>query len=345
MPENTAIANPRYRTPRRQKDLPEITGYGWELHQYNHYDCGTTTVSPWRRPSVDDVEQIPGENSFECVIANAAAYLEANGIRELDIPQYYSRFPDDFEPVITEWTVREHAVAIGLNATLLELGVRLANGKGRIDHDLLEVHLCEDNRLLIAGKRGVFLVDLWPLKDWNLDDDPPAAAYTEIRGFDIPEEDPVLQEGLRRFIDVFNEYADTTLASYDSPSDGRHTFQTAEGANVYANNSMLKRLVSVALDEHDCRGTYTYEWDGTTYSSTWDEDTAEYAVGDEHHRGIIIGYEHRWREEDYVMGDELYQLHSEIRYVCLDLQPERYSHYDVRVVTVEEDIDTFEPEN
>ena len=45
------------------------------------------------------------------------------------------------------------------------------------------------------------------------------------------------------------------------------------------------------------------------------------------------------------MGDELYQLHSEIRYVCLDLQPERYSHYDVRVVTVEEDIDTFEPEN
>ena len=44
------------------------------------------------------------------------------------------------------------------------------------------------------------------------------------------------------------------------------------------------------------------------------------------------------------MGNELYQLHSEIRYVCLDLRPEKYSYYDLRVVTVEEDIDAFEPQ-
>jgi len=344
MPENTATANPQYRTPQRQEDLPEIAGYGWELHHYNHYDCGTTTVNPWRKRSIDNADQTPGEDSFECVIANAAAYLEANGIQELDVPQYYSRFHEEFEPVIAEWTVRKHGIAIGVNSTLLELAVRLANGKGRINHTSLEVHLCEDNHLFVAGNRGVFLVDLWPLKAHSLNVEPPVAAYTEIQGFDIPEDDPDLQEGLRRFIHLFNEYADTTLESYESAGDSRHTFQTKDGDAVYANAFMLKRLAGMVLDERDCHGSYSYEYDDTTYSSTWDETTAEYAIGEEHFRGIVIGYEHRWREEDYVMGNELYQLHSEIRYVCLDFQPEKYSHYDVRVVTVEEDIDTFEPQ-
>ena len=343
MPENTATANPQYRTPQRQEDLPEIEGFGWEFHSYNHYDCGTTTVSPWRRPSIGDAEQTPGENSFECIIANPAVYLEANGVRELDVPQYYSRFHDGFDPVVTEWTVREHGIAVGVDATLLELAVRLVNGKGRINHDALEVHLCETDKLFVAGERGVFLVDLWPLRKNALEVAPPAAAHTEIRDLDIPEDDPDLQEGLRRFIDVFNEYAETMIAAYDSPSDGRHTFTTATGDAVYANSSMLRRLASMAVDERDCYSTYTYEYDDDTYSSTWDETTTEYDIGDEHLRGIVIGYDHRWYEQDYVMENDLYQLHSEIRYICLDLQPEKYPHYDVRVVTVEEDIDAFDP--
>lgn len=87
-----------------------------------HYDCKITTVSPWRHPSTKDADQTPGGDSFECVTANAAAYLEANGIRKLVVPRYHSRFHDEFDPIIT---TDQHSSMLRVGSYRIENSVSL----------------------------------------------------------------------------------------------------------------------------------------------------------------------------------------------------------------------------
>lgn len=333
-----------YRVPNSNAALPDIDGHGWKAHSPNRYDCGTTTVSSWqhsRQRPAGERERVPG--TFECVTTNPADYLVAHGVRKLDIPKYYSRFHDEFEAVVTEWTVRKRGIAVGVDANLLERAVRLANGKGHIDHDTLAIYLCDNSTLFVAGARGVFIVDQIPLKRWHLDQTPPDSASTPIRWFDVPEADADYRRGLRRFIDAFEKYADASLASYDHLSDGTHIFRTTSERAVYVNRAVLTRLVGMALDETGLHDTYTHTLDGKTYESTWDETTTAYDIGDETRRGIVLGFDHCWYEQEYVMGNGVYQLHSQVRYVCLSFRPDMYEHYDFEVVYYEDDIDTFEP--
>lgn len=339
MEQETIAPRSQHQTPNRTKHLPDLQGYGWKTHSLNCYDCGTTTVSPWQLPSADDYERVPG--TFECVTGDAANYLNDHGVRELDIPQYYSRFQDEFGSLVTKWTIEKRGIAIGVDANLLERAVRLANGKGHIDHDALEVHLCDTGTLFVAGTRGVFLVDQISLKQWDIDQTPPDSAYIDIRGFPIPETDTDFQRGLRRFIDAFEKYADPALDSFKHISDGKHVFQTDSGRAVYANRAVLNRLTNMTLDETDLYGTYTYTLNGKTYKSIWDGTTTVHDRGDETRRGIVLGYDHQWEEQKHIMSDTVYQLHSKCRYICLSFRPDMYDRYDFEVVCDEHDIDTF----
>ena len=98
--------------------------------------------------------------------------------------------------MVSSWTIARHGRAVGVDTTLLEATVRLADGDGRIDHDALSIYLCENDTLLAFGSHGAFLVDVTPLKRSTIDREPPESAHVEIGRFAIPEADPSFQRGL-----------------------------------------------------------------------------------------------------------------------------------------------------
>jgi hypothetical protein len=131
-----------------EDEPPDLQGWGWNTHHPREYDCGTTAATAWRQPT-GETESLPGEDRFAYVLTAPDEYLLTHGIREIDVPRYCCDFKDEFGIVITEWTIRRRGRALGIDATLLEQTVRLAEGKGRIDHDELSLYLCE-NRTLLA---------------------------------------------------------------------------------------------------------------------------------------------------------------------------------------------------
>jgi hypothetical protein len=322
-----------------EAELPDLQGWEWKLYAPNTYECGTTAVTA-RKRLLEESEPLPGEDQFACVISGLPEYLLAHGVREIDVPQYYSRFHDEFNPVIAEWTIERHGSALGIDANLLEWTVRLAEGEGHIDHDALSVFLCDNRTLAVAGSRGAFLVDVAPLKQRALDRTPPAAEQVDIQGFAIPEADPGYQRGLRRFIEIFERHAEPTLASYKHLSDGKHVFETDTGRDVYA-GSQLHHLARMTVDETELRGAYNYDLDGDTHQSVWDGENASHALGDETHLGTVVGFEHTWTEKEHIMSNTLFELQSKAKYWCFQPRPEQYSHFDFQVGSLDEKIDTF----
>jgi hypothetical protein len=322
-----------------EDELPDLHGWGWHFHQPRTYDCGTTAVTAWRKLT-DETEPLPGEDRFAFVLTGAAEYLLTHGVREIDVPRYYSRFHDEFDPVVAEWTIRQRGRAVGIDANLLESTVRLAESKGRIDHDALSLYLCDNRTLLVTGARGAFLVDVTPLREWTLDRTPPDSARIDIRGFDVPEADPDYQRGLHQFVRIFNDHTDATLARYKRLADGKHVFVTGSGENVYA-GSQLRHLARMAVDETDLRRVHTYDLDGDTHQSVWDSETASHALGDETYLGVIVDFEHAWNEKEHIMSNSLFELRSKAKYWCFQPCPEKYSYYDFEVRSLDEDIETF----
>jgi hypothetical protein len=332
-----------YRGVVDRTELPDLQGWGCKFHQPYTYDCGTTAVTAWRKPA-DEKESLPGEDRFAYIFTDSAEYLLAHGVREIDVPRYYSRFHDEFEPIVAEWTVRQRARAVGIDAGLLERTVRLAEGKGRIDHDALSLYLCDNCTLLVTGSRGEFLVDVTLLKDWTLDRTPPDSAYIDIRGFDIPEADPDYQRGLDRFVRIFEEHADTTLARYKHLGDGKHIFETSDGENVYA-GTQLRSLARMTIDETELRRVHTYDLDGETHQSVWDSETASHALGEKTRLGTVVGFEHAWNEKEHIMSNTLFELQSKARYWCFQPRPEKYSYYDFKIRSLDEKINAFADED
>ena len=341
MLEQPAATHHPYRGRPSEDELPDLQGWEWRLFDPLRYECGTSAVTAWRKP-LDESEPLPGEDRFAFVVANAAEYLLAHGVREIDVPQYYSRFHDEFEPVVSSWTIARHGRALGVDTTLLEATVRLADGDGRIDHDALSIYLCENDTLLAFGSRGAFLVDVCPLKHSDVDREPSESAHVDIGRFAIPEADPNFQRGLRRFIDIFDEHAPATLSRYKYISDGKHVFETESGRDVYA-GSPLRQLSRMVVDETELRRVHTYDLDGDTYQSDWNEHTASHALGDETRLGVVVGFEHRWNEKEYIMSGGIHELQSQAHYWCFRPQPEKYDYYDFQVMSIDEDIDTFRP--
>jgi hypothetical protein len=334
----TASQHP-YRGLADATELPDLHGWEWELYAPNIYECGTTAVTA-RKKLLEESESLPGEDRFAYVISGFPEYLLDHGIREIDVPRYYSRFHSEFDPVVAEWTIERYGKALGIDANLLEWTVRLAEGKGHIDHDALSVYLCDNRTLAVAGSRGAFLVDVAPLKQRALNRTPPAAERVDIHGFAIPEADPDYQRGLRRFIEIFERHAEPTLASYKHLSDGKHVFETDTSRDVYV-GPHLRHLARMAVDETELRGVYNYDLDSDTHQSVWDNETASHAFGDETHLGTVVGFEHVWHEKEHIMSNALFELQSKAKYWCFQPRPERYSYFDFQVGSLDEKIDTF----
>jgi len=326
-----------------ENELPDLQGWGWNIHKPHRYDCGTTAVTAWRKLT-DEKEPLPGEDRFAFVLTDPAEYLFAHGVREVDVPRYYSRFQDEFEAVVAEWTIQRHGRAVGIDAGMLERTVRLAEGKGRIDHDTLSVYLCDNCTLFVTGSRGAFIVDPTMLKAHTLDRTPPDSARVDIEGFGVPEADPEYQRGLRRFVGIFEEHTDASLARYKRIGDGKHVFETDSGEDVYAGASM-RHLARMTVDETELRRVHTYDLDDHTYQSVWDSETTDHALGDETYLGVVVGFEHAWNEKEHIMSGGLFELQSQAKYWCFQPQPEKYSYYDFRVGSVEGTIDTFANED
>ena len=280
-----------------------------------------------------------GAGIFEHYV-DASEYLLKYGTREIDVPRYYSRFHDEFEPVVSSWTIGGRGRAVGTNADDLERIVRLADGSGRIDHNEVSVYLCENDTLLAFGSRGAFIVDVSPLRHSSFDRDPPESAHVNIGQFAVPEADPDYQRGLRRFIEIFERHAEPTLTNYKRLSDGKHVFETDSGRDVYA-GSQLRHLARMIIDETELRGAYNYDLDGDTHQSVWDSETASHALGDETHLGTVVGFDHTWTEKDHIMSNTLFELQSKVKYWCFQPRPEQYSHFDFQVGSLDEMIDTF----
>lgn len=341
MLENPAAKNHHCRGRPNEDDLPDLQGWEWRLFNPYRYECGTHAVTAWKKP-LEESEPLPGEDHFALVVANASEYLLTHGVREVDVPQYYSRFSDEFDPIVSSWTISRHGRAIGLNANQLESTVRLADGGGRINHDAVSVYLCDNDTLLAVGSRGAFIVDLTTLRRSRFDRSPPDSAHVDINGFAIPEADPDLQRGLHRFIDIFNKHTDATLARHESIDDYSHVFVTEGGRDVHA-ASNLETLSRMFLDETRLRKTHAHRLGGEVYRSEWDEDTASHELGNETRLGVVVGFEHRWREQEYIMSGGIHELHSQAKYWCFKPRPDKYSHYDYQLMSLDENIDTFSP--
>jgi hypothetical protein len=328
-----------YRGVVDRTELPDLHGWGWNSHSPLHYDCGTTAVTAWRQPA-DETEPAPGEDRFAYVFTDPAEYLLAHGVREIGVPQYYSRFRDEFEPVVAEWTIRRHGRAVGVDAGLLERTVRLAEGKGRIDHDALSLYLCDNCTLLVTGSRGAFLVDVTPLKRRTLDRTPPDSTRIDVDDFAVPEADPDYQLGLRRFVTIFEEHTNATLARYKHSADGKHVFETSDGEDVYAGQK-LQDLARMVVDETELRRVHTYDLNGKTHQSVWDSDTATRVLNEQTRLGAVVGFEHAWNQKEHIMSNSLFELQSQARYWCFQPRPEMYSYYDFEIRSLDENIDTF----
>lgn len=97
----------------------------------------------------------------------------------------------------------------------------------------------------------------------------------------------------------------------------------------------------MVVDETELRRVHTYDLDGDTYQSVWDEHTASHALGDETCLGVVVGFEHTWNEKEYIMSGGPYELQSQAHYWCFRPRPDKYSYYDYLIMSLEECIDMF----
>jgi hypothetical protein len=72
-----------------------------EALRAEHLRGGTTAVTA-RKRLLEESEPLPDEDQFAYVISGLPEYLLAHGVREIDVPRYYSRFHDEFDPVVAE---------------------------------------------------------------------------------------------------------------------------------------------------------------------------------------------------------------------------------------------------
>ena len=85
MLEQPAATSHPYRGRPSEDELPDPQGWEWSLYAPLRYECGTCAVTAWRKP-MDESEPLPGEDCFAFVFANAAEYLLAHGVHEIDVP-------------------------------------------------------------------------------------------------------------------------------------------------------------------------------------------------------------------------------------------------------------------
>lgn len=344
MPITSSLPEVEERVPTTKDDLPDLTGYKWLPRKITEYDCGTKAIGTYKVGQ--DQERTPGRDCFVYITEGVNTYLDAYGVKEIELPRYYTRFSDEFDTYVAEWTIGKYGVGVGITSYLLESAVRLANGKGHIGHDATTAVICDNDTFLVTGPRGAFIVDQMPIRTSHLNNsrDPPAEVFHEIPGTEIsvPEESEVIRNGLARFIDAVESYLDVAIKSAERPSDNWHTLITESGQRMFASASRIELFARMETDQSDLHGTYSHSLNGEEYKSTVDSTAFSHERGDETIRGVVVGYLHNWERDEYIMGDGVAGLRSEVNYVCMNHRPEKYSHNDVQITRLEETVDSWE---
>ncbi len=344
MPKTESLPNLEERVPATQDDLPDLTGYRWLPRRITEYDCGTKAIGTFKVGQ--DQERTPGRDCFVYVTEGVNTYLDTHGVKEIEVPRYYTRFRVKFDTYVSEWTIGKYGVGVGITSYLLESAVRLANGKGHIDHDATTAVICDNYTFLVTGPRGVFIVDQMSIRTSHLSNsrEPPAEVFNKIPGTEIrvPEESEVILNGLARFIDAVETYLDVPIESAERPSDDRHTLITESGQRMFASAGRLELFAKMKTDQSDLHGTYSHLLNEEEYTSTVDSNAFSHERGDRTNQGVVVGYLHNWETDEYIMGDDIAGLRSEVTYVCMAHRPEKYCHNDIQITQLRETVDSWE---
>jgi len=115
--------------------------------------------------SLDAVENSVGANSVGVMLpgSDLDGYLDAHERKTVDPPKYYSRFPDKGSKSLLEGPSRDNHDDGGsiLNASIVEVGIRVLNGDGRYPASEFTLHDCLPYPCIIS-REGVGHVVVTP---------------------------------------------------------------------------------------------------------------------------------------------------------------------------------------
>ncbi|PHQ44340.1 hypothetical protein DJ68_19015, partial [Halorubrum sp. C3] len=102
------------------------------------------------------------------VIRGLDDYLDQHKVAEADVPPYYPRIPDDHNEIAYEYDDSDNMV--GLNAGILEAGIRVLNGSGRYPASEHVLHDCQPYPSIIE-REGHGAVAITPRADDSASDE------------------------------------------------------------------------------------------------------------------------------------------------------------------------------
>lgn len=328
-----------------ESNLPDIPGITWGLRRRTGKTV-TVDGDELSTPAGVDSERPPnGEYPADAILSGVSHYLDTYGETLVEIPDYYSRFTD-FSPIVAQWTVGHKSVGLGLGPNLLRGLVRLANGKGRIDHELTNVVVCKNATVLATGPRGAFVTDCWTISPERTDDSPPESAYHTIRGFSIPEEAKPRRELIDRLLVAFETHTPFSVEAYEyDRENANHQFQTEGGLRFRPHGSALRN----ARPKEEILGTKETTIRGEDYEVDIEAADIETDVGDPQvytttSRAVVVGYSFEWVPQEYVFSGGIRCLDATVTTISLQYPTESDEGdlLDYRVLQDNQTVESFD---
>ncbi|ESP88371.1 hypothetical protein [Candidatus Halobonum tyrrellensis] len=90
----------------------------------------------------DALDKSISANTVGVVIRGLNDYLDQHKVTEVEVPPYYSRIPDDHDEIAYEYDDSDDNM-VGLNAGIIEAGIRVLNGSGRYPASEHVLHDCQ----------------------------------------------------------------------------------------------------------------------------------------------------------------------------------------------------------
>lgn len=243
-------------------------------------------------------------DEFGYVVGGLEDYLKRHRDREIDIPQYYSRFESEAETYLGGVTAANGSFGLGAHPRRLETAVRAATGGGRFSKDTRVVG-CGKRPFIVENSQGAFVfapVDLGCPEGFDLEGGP----QHDVAGLSVPDDVDDVRAGiafLKRCLDT--EFG-ITLIQHDTLSDGYHYFATETGPQLRIKGYHLKRLAGVTRDPSKVLGKMEYNdpW-GEQFSGEWEE--IKYPLGTPMSRrgrppeqrprnDILVGFARGWHD-------------------------------------------------
>lgn len=306
-------------------------------------DCNAEFVLATDRFSPDIQRHVYLKSEQMAVItSDIDAYRETHADEQLDVPQYYSRFEDQFIPYVGKVSARSNSFAWGITASQLEGAVRLATGGGRFRSDDLEVWGCgRFGALAIYDGRAVIVSATAIGRPEEYD-----APTNDVRGMAVEEQDDTMLAALETFLDVVDERLSVTVTGYEKCYDGKHYFQTTDDELLRVAYRDVLRVEDAMTDREAVVGEYEYEdpW-GETFSFPVSAEDVEYELGEQRRLGgEVVGYRVTWddprRSSRAAMSG---RVKLKIGYVEVSVS-EKSSGYRVRVRQHDETVNKRRPE-